>query len=85
MRRSHVIIGHLSKILTHKEIFYLDLWDKYDYSSDPNKRGAPNKRGDGKFSIKIGIKNIQKGYFTTFFGQMRLENTNLVHFIIISV
>ena len=55
------------------------------YSSDPNKRGAPNKRGDGKISTKIGMKNIQKGYFTISFGQMRVEDTNLVHFIIIFV
>ena len=31
------------------------------YSSDPNKRGAPNKRGDGKISTKICMKNLQKG------------------------
>ena len=55
------------------------------YSSDPNKRGAPNKRGDGKISTKIGLKNVQKGYFTTFFGQMRQKDTKLVHLIIIIV
>ena len=53
------------------------------YSSDPNKRGAPNECGDGKISTKIGMKYIQKGYFTTFFGQMRLEDTKLVYLIII--
>ena len=52
------------------------------YSCDPNKRGAPNKRGDGKISTKIGIKTIEKFYSTIFFGQMRLKDTKLVHFII---
>ena len=61
------------------------LVSKMLYSSYPNKCGAPNKRGDGKISTNIGMKNIQKGYFTIFFGQMRLKDTRLVHFIIIFV
>ena len=55
------------------------------YSSDPNKRSAPNKRGDGKTSTKMRMKNMQKWYFRTFFGQMRLEDTKFVHFSIIFV
>ena len=42
----------------------------HGYSSDLNKRGAPNKRGNGKISTEIGIINISKGPFITFFGQM---------------
>ena len=55
------------------------------YSSDPNKRGAPNKRGNGKISAKVGMKNVHKGYFTAVFSQMKLEDTKVVHLIIIFV
>ena len=41
-------------------IYFLDFFLRLNYSSDPNKRGAPNKRGDGKISTKIGLKNIEK-------------------------
>ena len=58
------------------------------YSSDPNIRGAPNIRGDRKISTKIGMKNIQKGYFTTFFrsnetGRYKISSFHY-HFCLIS-
>ena len=40
------------------------------YSSDPNKRVAPNKRGDGKISTHPGIENFLNRFYYAFFNSV---------------
>ena len=48
------LLGRLKKTKS----MFSPILKEIEYSSHPNKRGAPNKRGNGKILAKVGIESI---------------------------